>query len=331
MKHALICGISGQDGAFLADCLLKKNYRVVGTTRRMPGARFEKLEQLGIRDQITLVTLGLDNPGTIRDVLAEYAPDEIYHLAGQSSVGRSFEFPKETFESIAGSTLNLLEAVRDSGLPARIFIAGSGDMFGSRDGCPADESSALAPVSPYGEAKAAAFGYTETFRESGALFACTGILFSHESFLRPPGFVTGKIVRTACEIARGKRRELVLGNMDIQRDWGWAPEYVDAMWQMLQHDEPLNFIIATGTTIRLADFVQTVFSCLDLDWKTHVRTDASLFRPADISIMAADPSKARDTLGWQARFNGYDVAQMMVAAELDEATFLKTFLNRNGR
>lgn len=330
MKRALICGISGQDGAFLADFLLKKGYRVVGTTRRVPGAGFEKLERLGIRERMTIVTLSLENPGTIRDVLSAHAPDEIYHLAGQSSVGRSFEFPQETYESIAGSTLNLLEAVRDSGLPAKIFMAGSGDMFGSRDGLPADESSSLDPVSPYGEAKAAAFGYTETFRKSGTVFACTGILFSHESFLRPPGFVTGKIVRTACEIARGKSRELVLGNMDIQRDWGWAPEYVDAMWRMLQHDEPGNFIIATGTTIGLADFVRTVFSCLDLDWKKYVRTDASLFRPADIPVMAADPSKAREVLAWQARFNGYDVAQMMVDAELDKDTFLRTFLNRNG-
>lgn len=221
MKKALICGISGQDGAFLAQFLLKKGYRIAGTSRQSPQSDFDNLERLGIRKQLKIVPLSLKNSRQIRNVLTEYGPDEIYNLAGQSSVGLSFERPDETYESIATAGFNLLTAVRDAGLQVRVFMAGSGDMFGDLSGSPARESTPPDPVSPYGEAKAMAFQHTGAFREKFGLFACTGILFNHESFFRPAGFVTRKIVRTACEIARGNCRELLLGNTVIQRDWGW--------------------------------------------------------------------------------------------------------------
>jgi len=190
-------------------------------------------------------------------------------------------------------------------------------MFGNLNGTPAAESTPPNPVSPYGEARAAAFRHTRTFRETFGFFACTGILFNHESCLRPEWFVTRKIVRTACDIARGRCRELVLGNLEIARDWGWAPEYVSAMWQMLQQDIPEDFVIATGITLSLKEFVKTVFDRLDLDWRTYVKTDKRFYRPADIPVMMADPSRARQALGWQARYTGYDVAGLMTAAELD--------------
>ena len=317
MKRALICGISGQDGALLASLLLKKGYRVTGTTRQDPKSRFDNLSRLGIRDRVLLRTVLEDDAAGIRQMLAEESPDEIYHLAGQSSVARSFEKPEETFQSIAAGSTGLLGAVRELTLPARVFMAGSGDMFGHLNGTPAVESTPPNPVSPYGEARAAAFRHTRMFREKFGLFACTGILFNHESCLRPEWFVTRKIVRTACDIARGRCRELVLGNLEIARDWGWAPEYVSAMWQMLQQDTPEDFVIATGTTLSLKEFVKTVFDRLDLDWRTYVKTDKRFYRPADIPVMKADPSHALQALGWQARYTGYDVAGLMTAAELD--------------
>ncbi len=304
---------------------------MLGTTRRSPEAEFKNLERLGIRDRLTLLTVSMADLSQVQALLNTHAPDEIYNLAGQSSVGRSFELPKETHDSIAVAALNLLQTVRDLGLSSRVFMAGSGDMFGNLNGCPARESTALNPVSPYGRAKATAFEQTRKYRDSHGIFACTAILFNHESFLRPSSFVTRKIVKAACAIARGRARELRLGNIDIQRDWGWAPEYVDAMWRMLQQDEPGDYVIATGTTIRLAEFIQTVFSHLDLNWQQYVKTDEAMFRPADIQIMAADPSSARLSLGWQARFNGHDVARMMVEAELEEDPLLTTHFDSERR
>lgn len=315
MKHALITGVSGQDGAFLARYLLEKGYRVTGTSRRYRFDRFDNLSQLGIRDQVIRISMDTIDAQSVRQVIADHAPDEIYNLAGQSSVGKSFENPQDTFDSIATATRVLLEAVRDLELPVKIFAAGSGDSFGDRSQTPADETTPFDPQSPYADAKVAAFEHVRTFRRTHGLFACTGFLFNHESFLRPPGFVTRKIVRTALDIACGRCHELVLGNMSIRRDWGWAPEYVDAMWRMLQSDTPEDYIIATGTTIGLADFVETAFTRLGLDWHKYVRTDPRFFRPKDIAVLAADPSKAFKRLGWKARHAGRDVAGLMIEAE----------------
>jgi GDPmannose 4,6-dehydratase len=252
---------------------------------------------------------------TLRDIIAAWKPDEIYNLSGQSSVARSYQFPLETFESIVTVSEYILEAVRNLSLPVKIFSAGSGDCFGDLNGRTADITTPFSPQSPYAEAKVQAFQLIETFRKDHGLFACTGVLYNHESCLRPDRFVTRKIVKEALDIARGESHELVLGDITIRRDWGWAPEYVDAMWRMLQGQTPVDYIIATGTTIRLMDFVETVFTRLDLDWKKYVRTDPGLYRSKEIPAMYADPGPIYKDLGWKARYKGLDVAKLMVAAE----------------
>lgn len=315
-KTALIFGVSGQDGAFLARLLLEKKYRVIGASRRRPTDMFDNLVRLQIRDRVKMVSVSMENAAQVQAVIADHAPDEIYNLSGQSSVARSFEIPGETFESIATAVLNLLEAVQKLALPVKIFNAGSGDCFGSPAGGVARETTLFDPKSPYAAARVTAFRHVSTFRRTYDLFACTGILYNHESFLRPDHFVTQKIVKTACDIAQGRCEALFLGNIDIIRDWGWAPEYVEAMWLMLQQKRPEDYIIATGTSIRLADFVETVFTRLDLDWKQYVRTDPRFVRPTDIVAMYADPSKARHKLGWKARTTGRQVARQMVEAQL---------------
>jgi GDPmannose 4,6-dehydratase len=315
MKTALIFGVSGQDGAFLSRFLLRKGYRVVGTSRKPHDHRHDNLIRLGVQDRVRVISHPAGSASAFQAVIDAQTPDEIYNLAGQSSVARSFDLPEETFESIAGATRCLLTAARDSARPVKIFNAGSGDCFGDLGGKPARETDPLNPVSPYGEARADALIQVRTVRQTQGLFACTGILFNHESYLRPATFVTGKIVKTACAIAENRCDKLVLGDDSICRDWGWAPEYVEAMWQMLQQKTPEDYIIATGTTLRLADFAAAVFSCLDLDPEAYIQTDSRFFRPKDIAVMAADPSRAYRDLGWKARYNGRDVARMMVAAE----------------
>jgi GDPmannose 4,6-dehydratase len=249
-------------------------------------------------------------------VMNDHQPDEVYNLGGQSSVARSFDEPFETFESIGIATLNLLEVIRILKIPVKLYNAGSGDCFGNIHGRPATEDTPFRPRSPYGVAKAAACWQTANYREAYDIFACTGILFNHESFLRPEQFVTRKIVKTACRIARGECNELILGDISIERDWGWAPEYVKAMWMMLQQEKPDDYIIATGTTVSLRDFIATVFQCLDLDWEKYVKSDPRFLRPADIQTIRANPEKAEKQLNWKAGVRGCDVARMMVEAEL---------------
>lgn len=280
----------------------------------MHSDRFDNLAALGIRNQLRLVSVDTINPQSVRQVIKTHAPDEIYNLAGQSSVGRSFEMPAKTFDSIAVATLYLLEAVRDLKIPVRIFNAGSGDCYGDRNGRPVTETDSFDPKSPYAIAKVTAFQHVDTFREAYGLFACTGILFNHESFLRPPCFVTRKIVDTALDIVGGRAHELVMGDISIRRDWGWAPEYVDAMWRMLQQPNPDDFILATGTSISLADFVDAVFTRLGLDRHKYVRTDPRFIRPREIPVMAANPAKANGGLGWKARYSGTQVAELMLDA-----------------
>jgi GDPmannose 4,6-dehydratase len=252
---------------------------------------------------------------SVLQVLLRVRPAEVYNLSGQSSVGLSFDQPVETLESVATGTLNLLEAIRFSGLPVRFYSAGSGEVFGDTDGVPATEEMRFAPRSPYAVAKAAAYWQVTNYREAYQLYACTGILFNHESPLRPERYVTRKIVAAACRIADGNPETLVLGNMDVARDWGWAPEYVEAMWLMLQRDIADDYVVATGDTHTLAEFVEATFSCVGLDWHDHVRTDPSLFRPADIRRGAANPHKANSKLGWQAKKRLNDIVAAMVNAE----------------
>jgi len=295
---ALICGVSGQDGAYLARFLLLKGYEVVGTSRDAMATSFSSLDRLGILNQVKTVSMAINDFRSVLHTLKLYTPDEVYNLAGQSSVGLSFDQPVETMESIAGGTLNLLEAVRFVDHPIRFYNAGSSECFGDTGNFPANELTPFKPCSPYAVAKASAHWMVNNYREAYGLFACTGILFNHESTLRPARFVTQKIVNTAARIAKGSKEKLNLGNTSIQRDWGWAPDYVEAMWLMLNAKEPDDYVIATGRTVSLEYFTAKVFENSGLNWKDYVVIDSSLLRPTDIKVGRADPSKAWKVLGW---------------------------------
>jgi GDPmannose 4,6-dehydratase len=308
--------VSGQDGAYLSQFLLDRGYDVHGTSRDAQASSFANLTRLGIRDRVTLWSMATTDFRSVLQVLLKVRPAEVYNLSGQSSVGLSFDQPVETLESLATGTLNLLEGIRFSGLPIRLYSAGSGEVYGDTNGVPATEEMRFAPRSPYAVAKAAAYWQVTNYREAYQLYACTGILFNHESPLRPERYVTRKVVAAACRIADGSDETLVLGNMDIARDWGWAPEYVEAMWRMLQQGTADDYIVATGSTHTLEEFVETTFRCVGLDWHDHVKTDQSLFRPADIRRGAADPSKANSKLGWKAKNQLDEVVALMVAGEI---------------
>jgi GDPmannose 4,6-dehydratase len=316
MRRALICGVSGQDGAYLAQYLLSKQYEVFGGSRDIVKSDFSNLAKLGIIDRVKLINLSIADLENIQRVLSKTEPIEIYNLAGQSSVGLSFERPEETRQSIVDGTFNLLEAIRLSSSGIRFFNAGSGECFGDTHGVPANESTSFDPKSPYAEAKVTAFELVKKYRDIHGLFACTGILFNHESPLRPTRFVTQKIIRAAIEIANGSTSKLTLGNLGIQRDWGWSPEYVEAMWLMLQQHKPEDFVLATGVGNSLETFVSIVFEQLGLDWKEHVLVDQALFRPNEAKEILANPSKAKDKLGWDAKMALKDViAQMLREAQ----------------
>ena len=256
-------------------------------------------------------------PNDFRSVLqtvTRVAPDEIYNLAGQTSVGLSFEQPVETIESIAIGVLNLLEAIRFVERPIRLYNAGSSECFGDTGSQPASEATPFQPRSPYAVAKACAHNLVANYREAYRMHACTGILFNHESPLRPERFVTQKIVRAACRIAGGSVESLSLGNLDIHRDWGWAPEYVEVMWLMLQQEQLQDFVIATGRSVSLEYFVARAFGNVGLEWREHVRLDSTLLRPSDIRYGSADPSRATRLLGWQATLQVDDVIDAMSLA-----------------
>ncbi len=310
-KTALICGISGQDGSYLAQLLLQKGYRVHGTARDAQATSFPNLLTLGIREQVSCHSMALNDFRSVLQVLAKVQADEIYNLAGQSSVGLSFDQPVETLESISVGTLNLLEVIRFLGRPVRLYSAGSSECFGNTDGQPADESTPFRPRSPYAVAKATAFWEVANYREAYNLFACTGILFNHESPLRPERFVTQKIIKAAKRIASGSTEKLHLGNISIARDWGWAPEYVEAMWLMLQQPVPDDYVIATGKSNTLGSLVQCAFEQFGLDWQQHVVTDPSLLRPSEIMLSCGNPAKAKKVLGWEPKYLMRDVVTMM--------------------
>jgi GDPmannose 4,6-dehydratase len=315
MKRALICGVSGQDGAYLARLLLEKGYEVHGASRDAPLASFSNLAALGIKEKVRFWSL---IPTDLRSVLTVFDavhPDEVYNLAGQSSVGLSFKEPVETFESNVLGNLNMLEALRILKAPILFYSACSGECFGDTGGRPSGEDTPFRPRSPYAVAKAAAFWEVANYREAYGVFACSGILFNHESPLRSERFVTRKIIAAAARIANGSKEKLVLGNINISRDWGWAPEYVDAMHRMLQCGKPEDFVVATGETRTLEDFVQVAFSSFNLDWRKHVSSDPALFRPSDIPAERGDPSKAMRILGWKAEVRMEEVVRRMVAAE----------------
>lgn len=314
--RAVICGIGGQDGAYLAEFLLKKGYTVIGTSRDAQTSSFSNLAGMGLIGKVQLESMATHDFRSVLHLLRKAEPDEVYNLSGQSSVGLSFEQPVETLDSVINGTLNLLESIRFLGKPTRFYNAGSGECYGDSDPGGAVEEAPFRPRSPYAVAKAAAFWLVANYREAYGLHATTGILFNHESPFRPRRFVTRKIIATACRIAKGSKETLMLGNLSIRRDWGWAPEYVDAMWRMLQCDSAHDFVIATGVSHSLEEFVQTAFAKLNLDWRDHTVASEALFRPTDISEGKGDARKAERILGWKAKAHMNEVISMMIEAEL---------------
>lgn len=311
-KTALICGVSGQDGGYLAQLLLRKGYTVWGTSRDVQGTDFSNLKSLGILREVKLLSMVPEDFHSVLKAVQQSAPDEVYFLAGQSSVSLSFDQPSETIQSVVIGTLNMLESLRMADNAIRLFHAGSGECFGDTNGHPADELTCFQPRSPYAVAKASAFWLVDNYREAYSLYTCTGIMFNHESPHRPARFVTQKIICTAKRIAAGSGETLALGRLDISRDWGWAPEYVDAMWRMLQQETPEDFVIATGETFRLEDFVVHTFALLGLNWRDHVVQDKSLYRPTDILVSSADASRVLTKLDWAAKIKGATLVEAML-------------------
>ncbi len=316
MKRALICGISGQDGSYLAQLLLNKGYQVWGTSRDAQIANLSNLKQLGIAGQVTLTSMAQSDFRSVLNALNRAKPDEVYFLSGQSSVGLSFDQPAETIESITSGILNLLEAVRFINDSIRVYHASSSECFGDvATDEQANELTPFRPRSPYGVAKASAHWLVANYREAYGLFCCNGILFNHESPLRPSRFVTRKIVSTAYKIANGSQEKLQLGKVDIIRDWGWAPDFVDAMWRMLQQEQADDYVIATGKSHSLKDFISEVFQCLNLDWEEHVDIDNNLFRPSEIIHSAGNPRKAKTILNWSATVQFPELISELIAFE----------------
>jgi len=316
-KTALIFGISGQDGSYLAQLLLAKGYEVHGTSRDCASNPFTGLKLLGIADRVKLHTVSPAEFRSVISVLNRVVPDEIYDLAGQTSVALSFELPVEAFESITVGTINILECIRMLGRPVKSFHAASSECFGDTSE-PADEGTPFRPRSPYAMAKAAAFWAVANYREAYGMRACSGILFNHESPLRPERFVTQKIVTGALAVAAGKLDKLQLGNLTVERDWGWAPEYVEAMWRMLQHPEPTDLVIATGQTNSLLAMVERAFALVDLNWRDHVETSESLIRRTDVSRSVANPARIHRTIGWKAETGLDEIVARMIAEKKAE-------------
>src|SRR5690348_5607114 len=323
-KRALITGITGQDGSYLAEFLLAKDYQVHGIVRRSSSFNTDRLEHLYADPHTRGVKLLLhygdlvDGMG-LREILTRVQPDEVYNLGAQSHVRISFDQPVYTVQSDALGTMNLLEAIRDTGLPIKFYQASSSEMYGKVIETPQTEKTPFYPRSPYACAKVYSFWQTVNYREAYGMFAVNGILFNHESPRRGETFVTRKITRGATRIKEGLQKKLYLGNLDAKRDWGFAGDYVEAMWMMLQSDKADDFVIATGETHSVREFVDEVFGQLNLDPKDFVEQDKRYFRPAEVDLLLGDPTKAKKTLGWKPRVNFKQLAKMMTEADLELA------------
>lgn len=316
MNRALIIGISGQDGTYLARYLLNKNYEVHGTSRDADLSNFYGLKKLNIFDKVVLHSMSLIDFRSVMQTILQVQPTEIYNLSGQTSVGLSFLQPVETLESISIGTLNILEVMRFHKLDVKFYNACSSECFGDTNGEPANENTPFRPRSPYAVAKSAAFWQLSNYREAYSLFASSGILFNHESPLRPKRFVTKKIIETACRIAKGSNEKLKLGNILIKRDWGWAPEYVEAMYLILQNNKPDDFVVATGKNITLEEFTKKTFDYFNLESDKFIKYDNDLIRPTDLTNSLGDPSKAKIFLKWQPKYFVDDIIKMMIEDEL---------------
>ena len=316
MKKALIAGITGQDGSYLAELLLTKGYEVHGLIRRASTFNTQRIDHLYMdrhdpKARLFLHYADLTDGSRLTTLLAQTKPDEIYNLAAQSHVRVSFDEPEYTGDTTGLGTVRLLEAIRQGVPEARFYQASSSEMFGATNP-PQNESAAFYPRSPYGVAKLYSHWITKNYREAYGLYAVSGILFNHESPRRGETFVTRKITRAVSRIAKGRQKELFLGNLEARRDWGYAPEYVVAMWKMLQADRPEDFVIGTGTDLSVRDFVQMSFEHIGLNWEKYVRFDEKYLRPAEVDTLIADASKAEKTLDWKASVNPQDLAAIMV-------------------
>ncbi len=320
-KTALITGITGQDGSYLAELLLGKGYEVHGVVRRSSSFNTERLEHLYRDPHEEAVRLKLhygdltDGIG-LREILTRVRPDEVYNLGAQSHVRVSFDQPVYTVATDAMGTINLLEAIRDTGLPIRFYQASSSEMFGEVAETPQRETTPFHPRSPYGCAKVYSYWQTVNYRESYDMYACNGILFNHESPRRGETFVTRKITRAATRIKEGLQEKLYLGNLDAKRDWGFAGDYVEAMWLMLQQDVPDDYVVATGETHSVREFLVEVFGQLDLDWEQYVEIDPRYFRPAEVELLLGDATKAREKLRWEPKVMLGELARLMVENDL---------------
>jgi GDPmannose 4,6-dehydratase len=323
-KRALVTGISGQDGSYLAELLLGKGYEVHGIVRRSSSFNTDRIDHLYHDPHEKGVRLfthygDLADATALIKLLYELQPDEIYHLGAQSHVRVSFDIPEYTFDVTAAGTLRMLEAIREAGVTPRFYQASSSEMFGSEPP-PQSEKTAFHPRSPYGVAKVAAFWAAVNYREAYDMFAVNGILFNHESPRRGETFVTRKITRAVARIAAGLQDKLYLGNLDAQRDWGYAPDYVEAMWMMLQADEPDDYVIATGETHSVRESVEVAFARQGLDWEEHVEIDPKYYRPTEVDVLLGDATKARDQLGWEPKVRFKELVELMVDADVAALT-----------
>jgi GDPmannose 4,6-dehydratase len=321
-KTALITGISGQDGAYLAKTLLERGYRVVGTYRRTSAMPTNRLDELGVAQQVEFVDMELLEESNIRHVLQKLKPDEIYNLAAQSFVGLSFEQPLYTCDVDAMGVLRLLEAVREACPEARLYQASTSEMFGKVQEVPQNEKTTFNPRSPYGVAKLFAHWSVVNYREAYGLYACSGILFNHESPRRGLEFVTRKVTDAVARIKHGWQQELRLGNLEARRDWGFAGDYVQAMWLMLQQEEPDDYVIATGESHSVHELVQHAFEHAELDWQKYVVIDPIFKRPAEVDVLLGDAGKAREKLGWKPTVHFPELVRMMAQADLDRCRAL---------
>jgi GDPmannose 4,6-dehydratase len=315
MPTALISGITGQDGSYLAEFLLDKGYRVVGIVRRSSTTPYERIAHL--IDRVELVSADLLDQTSLTDAVSDVRPDEVYNLAAQSFVQTSWNQPVLTGESTALGVTRILEAVKKTAPKARFYHASSSEMFGKVVESPQSESTPFYPRSPYGVAKVYGHWITVNYRESFNLFAVSGILFNHESPRRGLEFVTRKITDAAARIKLGLAREVRLGNLDARRDWGYAGDYVDAMWRMLQRDDPADYVIGTGKTWSVRQLCDAAFTCVGLDYRDYVVQDERFFRPAEVDLLVADPGKAKRELGWEPTVGFEELVEMMVRADMD--------------
>lgn len=323
-KTALITGITGQDGSYLAELLLKKGYIVYGMIRRTSSFNTERIEHIFQDPHIPNNTLrllrgDLCDGSVINEIIRETRPDEIYNLAAQSHVRVSFEMPEYTTETIVMGTLRLLEAIRESGIKTKFYQASSSEMYGNVKESPQTENTPFKPRSPYGCSKVFAHSLTINYREAHNIFACSGILFNHESPRRGKTFVTRKITRAIADIISGKQDKLYLGNLDAKRDWGYAPDYVEAMWLMLQQKEPDDYVVATGKTHSVRDFLEEAFNYVDLRWEDYVEIDKTYLRPTEVDELVGDFSKARNNLSWKPTVPFKELVRIMVDADIKES------------